>query len=258
MKKSLLTIILTLLITFFTYATSSFEGILTSTIEGNKIKATLTTNAPDGTKIIISFTSTRANANKLDSIEQVKNGKLEKSITIPGDWYGYKIVAASYLMFDHSKVKQPKEVLKLYGKNGELISAKKESIKSNSKGGNNVILTSKFISYPSEKEVKNLEEFATKLNKLATDWNENIKKASYVIADEAHAVRIIISDKWYSLAKKDKELFFKNLEPVLKNFLIKEGKIKNDTLFLIAGFDENGAIVAAVSDGGVIIYKNKK
>ncbi|MDR3259445.1 MAG: hypothetical protein LBT51_07555 [Fusobacteriaceae bacterium] len=53
-------------------------------------------------------------------------------------------------------------------------------------------------------------------------------------------------------------MFFKNLKPVLKNFLIKEGKIKNNTMFLIVAFDENGSLVASVSDGSVNILRNKK
>lgn len=208
----------------------------------NEISIDIDTNVVDGSILEVTILS-----GDLESVSEnitVKDGKANVKFNVKDKFKPGYLAGNIWLRFNNNEIKQPDNVKKAYGENGEKLKGKYAKENKGGKEGKSIIYTTESIAYPDKataKEVsdKNYEELKAELIEIGNGVIIDIIEPT----DSEHA-KVIVSDAWYHSAEHEKERFATQVGDALEQILINTDRSKGEKFAIVNFYDNSGKRVA--------------
>lgn len=146
----------------------------------------------------------------------IKNGVGRHLFTIPKEWGITYITGISMFRFNAEDIKQPEEVIKLYGEHGEKM--KGSLAVANHLEGYNGNLKIEPFGFPSAEAVEkeNAKLFNAAMKEIINIGNGIIIKINHSEESGVKIVDVVVSDIWYQSENYEKERLAEQVADTIK------------------------------------------
>lgn len=225
--------------------TSELKADISKIVDKDKgtVFVTINANTPDGA--IFETTLLTGNLDMLTDNIVIKNGVGKHLFTIPKEWGITYITGISMFRFNAEDIKQPEEVIKLYGEHGEKM--KGSLAVANHLEGYNGNLKIEPFGFPSAEAVEkeNAKLFNAAMKEIVGMSDGIIIKINRSEDDTIKMVDVVISDSWYHSENYEKERFAEQIASMIKRIYINTGKSKDGKEVMVYFVDSYGKSLAS-------------
>ena len=225
--------------------TSELKADISKIVDKDKgtVFVTINANTPDGA--IFETTLLTGNLDILTDNIVIKNGVGRHLFTIPKEWGITYITGISMFRFNAEDIKQPEEVIKLYGEQGEKMKGSL-AVENHLKGYNGSLKIEPF-GFPSAEAVEkeNAKLFNAAMKEIINIGNGIIIKINHSEESGVKIVDVVVGDIWYHSENYEKERLAEQVANTIKKIYVNTGKSKDGKEVMVYFIDSYGKSLAS-------------